>query len=147
MTGWLIIWFGKIEFSTWQKKYLHQIKMLWTYGGPSWFEGSSCPCVPICSPLPDLCKTVSLCVKRCCACTLCVHCACTVQAHCAHTVHCAGSLEALFLRRCVFEAPYHCLSKQSSTLSSVLFLYPQAELHPPCDRDGHRIRDSRLSSW
>ena len=27
-------------------------------------------------------------------------------------VHCAGSLEALFLRRCVFEAPF-CLSKQS----------------------------------
>ena len=70
MTGWLIIWSGKIEFLTWQKKHLHHIKMWWTYGGPSWFEGSSCLCVPICLPLRDLCKTVSLCVKRCCACTV-----------------------------------------------------------------------------
>ena len=45
--------------------------------------------------------------------------------------HCAGSLEALFLRRCSFEALYHCLSKQSSAIFRVsFFLSPKAELHP-----------------
>ena len=112
MTSQLIIWFGKIEFSTWQKKYLHQIKMSWTYGGPSWFECSSCPCVPICSPLPDLCKTVSLCVKRWCA-----H---TVQA----LLRRSSSVDAALRRSTTVFRSRAPLCLESPLLS------PEAELHP-----------------
>ena len=109
MTGWLIIWSGKIEFLTWQKKYLHQnqnvMDLWWTILIWMFVLSLRPNMFALARPLQD-CEPLRQ--KMVCA-------------------HCAGSLEALFLRRCSFEALYHCLSKQSSAIFRVSYFCPQKQ--------------------